>query len=334
MRLRRTGELILRTAVRRMPGALANRLRPLPSAGATGVPARLHRGLLTALRHGGIPAAVRTFRLADNPARSFVAADSLVLAQLYWFGEQGWEPELLQWWRELCRRSAAVLELGANVGYFTVQGALAAPATRYVAVEPHPTSLALCRTHLRLNGVTWVELVAAAAVTDAAGGVRLLVPDDQQAAPTVAFVDTDGELPRAMAGPQRTAIEVPAVDVRTLLAGVDLLKLDVEGQEHALLAAALDHLRTRRPTIVVEVLPGTVRLRRLLAELSRGLGYRCYVPQRRRLVFLDPDRLDRIDLLTEYGVQDLILSADAELPFTSPASPRTPPGSAPRTPAT
>jgi FkbM family methyltransferase len=316
--LRTRRKRILRAVVGRLPGSVADRLRAARPPDCAAAAGRFRRALLTALRHGGIPGGVRTFRLMDNPALSFVSADSLVLVQLYWFGEQGWEPELLGWWRHLCRHSSTVLELGANVGYFTVQGALAAPTTRYIAVEPHPTSLALCRTHLRLNGINRVELVAAAAVEGPEGSARLLVPDDQLGAPTVAFVDTDGELPRGMAGPQRTAIEVPAVDVRTLLAGVDLLKLDVEGQEHALLTAALDHLRVQRPTIVVEVLPGTPRLRRLLARLCHELGYLCYVPQRRRLVPLDPDRLAAVALLDEYGVQELILSADPGLPREQP----------------
>jgi hypothetical protein len=105
------------------------------------------------------------------------------------------------------------------------------------------------------------------------------------------------------------------VDVRTLLAGVDLVKLDVEGQEHTLLAAARDHLRTHRPTIFVEVLPGTTRLRRLLAELCRDDGYRCHVPAASGLVRLDEADLLGARLLDRYGGQDVILSADPEPEF-------------------
>lgn len=306
----------MRAVVRRLPGSVINRLRT-PPPDSTTVPGRLRRAVLTGLRHGGIPASVRTFPLVDNPARWFVNAESLVLAQLYWFGEQGWEPELLPWWRYLCRNSSAVLELGANVGYYVVQGAQAAPGVCYTAVEPHPDSLRLCRANLDLNGIMSVKLVAAAAVADpAVGFVRLLIPRDQLPAPTVAFVDGDGELPQQMAAPMGAAIEVPAVNVRTLLAGVDLLKVDVEGQEHALLAAASEHLRQHRPTVVIEVLPGTTRLRRLLAGLCTELGYRCYVPQPGRLQRLQPGRLGEVRLLQEYGVQDIVLSADPGLPLT------------------
>jgi hypothetical protein len=75
-------------------------------------------------------------------------------------------------------------------------------------------------------------------------------------------------------------------------------------------------LWARRPTVVVEVLPDTRRLRRLLARMCRELGYGCYVPRPGRLVRLDPDRLAAVALLDEFGVQDLILSADPALPLT------------------
>jgi FkbM family methyltransferase len=272
--------------------------------------------VLRGLFRGGIPRAVSTFRLPDNPDLEFVAIDSQVLEQLYWCGEQGWEPELLPWWRACCRGSRSVLELGTNIGYFAVQGARAAPEVRYVAVEPHPVSAEICRTHLALNQVTSVEVIEAAAVADSAvASVPLLVPADQAATPTVAFLSSDTELPADMARDVATVIDVPAIDVRRLLDGVDLIKMDVEGQEHVLLAAIRDHLRERRPTLFVEVLAGTVQLRALLAELCATDGYRCYGLSRQGLVELDGERLATARLMDEYGCQDVILcAADMPLP--------------------
>jgi FkbM family methyltransferase len=315
-RLRTASRAAAGAVVGGLPVAVADALRrPLPPGG----PGALRRGLLRALREGGIPRGVSTFRLADDPDLAFVAAESLVLAQLYWYGEQGWEPELLPWWRALCRRSEEVRELGANVGYFTVQAQRAAPGVRHVAVEPHPFSARICRANLALNGVDSVQLVEAAAVAEPdLATVRLHVPADQLGAPTVAFLPGDNELPSSMARDARAAIDVPAVDVRSLLAGADLVKLDVEGQEHTLLAAGRDQLRERRPTIVVEVLPGTGRLRALLIALCRDDGYRCYVPTRERLVPLDPARLREVRLKEEYGTQDLILCAGEPPPPDNP----------------
>jgi FkbM family methyltransferase len=289
-------------------------------ASGSGSPLRspVRRPLLRALEAAGIPRSVSTFTLADDAGLAFLAVESQVLSQLYWRGVQGWEPELLPWWRYFCRRSSSVLELGANVGYFAVQGGRAAPSAKYVAVEPHPFSAQVCRAHLALNSVTSVEVVQAAAVADPSVSlVTLQVPGDQRATPTVAFLGDDTELPLRMRR-RCTTVEVPAVDVRDLLDGVDLLKVDVEGQEHVLLAAALPHLRSAHPTLFVEVLPGTARLRALLSELCLRDGYRCYAMDASGLVPLSPERLLRARLLDEFGSQDVILCTEA-LPPLPPA---------------
>ena len=293
---------VARALVRRLPVPVADALRR-----------RLPRVVRRRLYRAGIPAAVERFRLVDAPDLEFVAVDSQVLEQLYWAGEQGWEPELLPWWRAFCRQATSVLELGTNVGYFAVQGGRAAPGTRYVAVEPHPLSARMCRTHLALNAVTSVEVVEAAAVAvSAPASVALHVPADQAAAPTVAFLAPGTELPVEMAR-DTAVIDVPAVDVRSLLDGVDLIKLDVEGQEHLLIAAMREHLRRYRPPLFVEVLPGTVQLRRLLADLCATDGYRCHALSGRGLVELDGARLATVALMDEFGCQDVLLCA-GELP--------------------
>jgi len=297
--------------VRRLPVTVADRLRGPAAAPTHSRRHRAHEALLQVLRRGGIPAGVTTFPLRDNPELMFVNAESLVLHQLYWFGEQGWEPQLLPWWRRFCRRSSAILELGANVGYFTVQGARAGPHARYVAVEPYPASARVCRANLELNRVESVELVTAAAVANTElSAVELQVPWDQLATPTVAFIGADTELPERMRRRITQTISVPAVDVRSLLSGIDLFKLDVEGQEHALLAASREHLRTRKPTVFVEVLPGTSRLRRLLADLCRDDGFHCYVPRADSLVRLEAPDMLAAPLLDRYGCQDVIRSAE------------------------
>jgi hypothetical protein len=91
--------------------------------------------------------------------------------------------------------------------------------------------------------------------------------------------------------------------------GVDLIKLDVEGQEHTLLTAARDHLRAQRPALFVEVLPRTVQLRALLADLCRQDGYRCFAVTRRQLIELEPARLATVELKQEFGGHDVILCA-------------------------
>jgi FkbM family methyltransferase len=180
----------------------------------------------------------------------------------------------------------------------------------------------VCRANLALNGAGSVELIEGGGRgRPGPAAVELRVPADQLATPTVAFLAPAPSSRRGCAATSPARWTVPAVDVRSLLSGVDLLKLDVEGQEHALLAAARDHLHAHHPTVFVEVLPGTTRLRRLLAELCRDHGYRCYVPAANgALVRLEAPDLLGARLLEHYGGQDVILSTDPR--FDRPRSGR------------
>jgi FkbM family methyltransferase len=178
----------------------------------------------------------------------------------------------------------------------------------------HPASARVCRANLELNQVESVELVTAAAVAHAEGpAVELQVLRDQLAHPTVAFVGAGSELPEPMSRHVARTVSVSAVDVRSFLSGVDLLKLDVEGQEHALLAASRQHLRAHGPTVFVEVLAGTARLRRLLADLCGDDGFHCYVPHADALVRLGIPDILGAPLLDRYGCQDVILSPGPRL---------------------
>ena len=88
-----------------------------------------------------------------------------------------------------------------------------------------------------------------------------------------------------------------------------MLKLDVEGQEHALLEAGWQQLLAYRPTIFVEVLPGTPQLRALLSRLCTELGYRCYVPTGRDLISVPVRHIPAVNLQREHGTNDLLLCA-------------------------
>lgn len=57
---------------------------------------------------------------------------------LYWFGEQGYEPGEAAWWRLLCSRATAVLEIGSNIGWYTTVGAAAAPVGAISRSRPTP----------------------------------------------------------------------------------------------------------------------------------------------------------------------------------------------------
>jgi FkbM family methyltransferase len=64
-----------------------------------------------------------------------------------------WEPEEGQLLRRLIRPNCRFLDVGANVGYFSLLAARAAVGVSIVAVEPLPSNIALLRVNLWCNRV-------------------------------------------------------------------------------------------------------------------------------------------------------------------------------------
>jgi FkbM family methyltransferase len=300
----------LTRALAPLPASLSETVR-VRYANAAGLRRRGLSAVVGVLRYRTL-APVREFRLLDNPAVALAAVDNALLKSLYWYGERGYEGAETECWRQLCRRAGSVLELGANVGYYTVQGALAAPGTRYVAVEPNPESAAILRRNLELNGLRSVRVVEAAAVGRAAPPlVELALPDHERyVAPTGAFLV---DLREGIADrPARRTVSVPTLDVRELVAAADLIKLDIEGMEADVLAPVLDDVIERGVQVLVEVLTGTPRLRALLLRMMRG-GYRIHVVGASTLLELDPYEVETVDLKARYGARDVLATPPRRL---------------------
>jgi FkbM family methyltransferase len=313
-RARSLGRESVATALRWVPPPALDRLRQsFPTTSPTTLAHRVERRLLEVARHRGIPAGVDSFALVDNPSVSLVRADSFVTERSYWFGETfGYEPGGIFWWRHFCKDATNILELGANIGYYTVQGAAVAAGARYVAVEPHPGCAATCRRNLDLNDLHNVDIVEAAAV-GAAGAteVTLMLPggrDHYAEAPCTGFVGRNDVHRSDAADPSYKSLPVPAVELRDLMAGVDLFKLDVEGQEYDLLSSIAGELRAARPTIFLEVLDGTPNLRSFVADLCRTAGYGCYIPTLERLVPVPVDEIPTLSVSSRRAGGDVVLT--------------------------
>jgi FkbM family methyltransferase len=213
-------------------------------------------------------------RPLDAPALSFEAVDSMVMDAVYWFGVRGYEGTVARVWTALCGRSRSVLEVGGNVGLFTVIGARAAPGA-YTVVEPVPMVAATLRANLARNGLAKVELLQAAAIPgEERREVALNVPAEDWGVPVGAHL-TDGV---EVAGrSSRAQVMVPGLPIRRLAEGRDLIKIDAEGIEAALLTDLHGFLLERRPTLLIEVLPEAERLGALLASLASDAGYQIHV---------------------------------------------------------
>ena len=313
---RTTGRRTLSAMLQALPAGAFDALRlSFPGSPAGSLQDRLQRHALDVLRHRGVPEDLEHFRLIDNPSICLANADSFIVERLYWFGEQkGYEPEVLHWWRAFCAESAHILELGANIGYFVVQGARANASACYTAVEPHPGAASICRRNLELNNITNAAVIEAAAVGESdVESLDLHLPggrDHYMDAPCSGFTGANEVHLDEVENMSHRSVTVRAIELRKLFANVDLLKIDVEGQEYQLVSSVMGEISRNRPTMFLEVLDSTPRLRALIVDLCTTLSYRCFVPTTSKLIPLPPSTVASVSMARDFGTRDVILTCN------------------------
>lgn len=174
------------------------------------------------------------------------------------------EPQTLRHFENAVSPGSSVLDVGANIGIFSLLAAQQVGASgRVIAVEPDPRSRRWLSRNAVANGFADVISVVAAALGSAPGTAELVLneSDPSQSALGEAGVSHDSVMVRVMTGDE------------LLRTAVDVVKIDVEGREIDVLKG-LEGLFTRSPDVVVfcELNPRTLRLNGHEAEdLTREL---------------------------------------------------------------
>lgn len=190
--------------------------------------------------------------------------------QLFWKGERWWEYETTALFGRLARRAELTLDIGANTGFYTLLAAAANPAGRVIAFEPVPRLRERLYQNVALNGWDHRCQIRDEAVSAEPGATQLHVPDQEM--PTSASLDPEGY--RGLKG-QLIDVAVTTMDLAVPEdQRVDLIKIDVEGFEHTVLAGGERVLGRDRPIIVLEVNPGGPA--REIQALLEPHGYRFY----------------------------------------------------------
>ncbi len=188
----------------------------------------------------------------------------------------------------------AVVDVGAGIGDFTIFAACSSASTKVFAYEPYAPSYTLLQENLALNQVTNVQSYNLAV----AGHVGILHLDQSAGEPLQVQSSRNNDHQR---DPSRDGI-VPAVDLETVLADnqidrCDLLNLDCEGAEYAILFNAEDYVLSRVDRIIMEYHDG-------LTEYDHNDLYR-YLTGRGYQVEITPNYVHR-DLGYLYAVRKTI----------------------------
>ena len=139
-----------------------------------------------------------------------------------------------------------VVDIGAAIGEFTVYAAQKATAGEVYAYEPNPQSFALLQENLMLNGLSNVQAFCVG-VWDQHGTMQLDLVNAEPLQGKTVFQQSDTALTAEI--PVITFDQLVQDSVNTM---IDLLKLDCEGAEYAILMGASAESLARVQRIVME----------------------------------------------------------------------------------
>ena len=141
-----------------------------------------------------------------------------------------YEPETLQFLRNHITSDSVFVDVGANIGAFSIP--LAGYAKRVIAIEPSPQVLPYLRRNVTLNRLSNVEIAACAASTSDRDSVPLYIPPESHFGMASSAPQFD-VVPTTVRAKSLDAILVAQAAPR-----VSVMKIDTEGYEaHVFLGA-------------------------------------------------------------------------------------------------
>jgi FkbM family methyltransferase len=148
------------------------------------------------------------------------------------------------------RRGWTVVDLGANMGFFTCQAAAAAPDVRVVSVEPLPPYAKVLKKNIADNQFSRVTIVEGA-----------ICGEPDQTIPLTVWYNSAGELKTGLVPNNAAKVETINAKGYTLaqvfelgkVERCDLLKVDIEGAEYELFEKITSDLWSKISRVVMEV---------------------------------------------------------------------------------
>jgi len=173
-----------------------------------------------------------------------------------------YEPHLTSVFTRLCREGMTVVDVGANLGYFSLLASkLVGPSGRVIALEPNSENCRLLLSSLRLGGITNVVLLPVAC--DRTTGWAYYST----------HVGSNGGLIDDVDLLAHPGVVVPTFRLDDIVEGpVGFLKMDVEGAEGRVVGGATKLIERDRPIITTELTRDMLR-RVSDASIADYLGY-------------------------------------------------------------
>lgn len=151
----------------------------------------------------------------------------------------------------LSRLGGIFIDVGANTGFYTVLACKASPEVSVLSFEPYPIVKESLKRNIALNNLESRVHIYGFALSNSVGEFPLYVPDDSHGLMETSC-SLESSFKEHLKGTVR--VEVKKLDLMNIVDPVSVIKVDIEGHEHAFLEGAEKTIRKNRPIIFCELL--------------------------------------------------------------------------------
>jgi FkbM family methyltransferase len=203
------------------------------------------------LKRGCAPLVVAQMRLGHE-----MLIDTRSGTESYALYSGDYDTQKIRFLMSLMRRNSVFLDVGANVGFYTLPMArrAALDGGRVYAFEPHPSNFSRLEHNVARNHLEHVVTLLEVALSSQAGEAELTMREDfaQGSETGNASIYIDHEAERAFPTVRITTVALDDLYGATV-PRVDIIKLDIEGHEDVFLSGARRTISEERPIIMTEV---------------------------------------------------------------------------------
>jgi FkbM family methyltransferase len=188
--------------------------------------------------------------------------------------ENDWFEKEMEFWRNFIKPGMTVIDVGANVGVYTFSAAVRVGSQgRVLAIEPFSGCVQCLQETCKINQFDWVTVYAGAA-SNCNGTLKLLLHGASELNEVVSC-NADDNIP------SDPFEEIPCITLDTLIERenierVDIIKIDAENHELAVLAGSKRILSEFTPVILYENIAGNKGSNYQVAEYLTKVGYELF----------------------------------------------------------
>lgn len=166
---------------------------------------------------------------------------------LFWMGAEHYEPITRLAMEQIITSEHTFLDIGANIGFFSLNMARNHPEANIFAFEPNPKLVRILAANIEANSFRNI-VCEPVAMSDREGEALLFLSNSDMSASLETDFDSNQSPPVKI---ERTTLDrfVQRMGLKPPL----LLKVDVEGHERAFFAGAQQTIATYKPDMICEV---------------------------------------------------------------------------------